>query len=160
MLEYSSKGELVPTKYITNMMKDTLEKNKENIIILDGYPRSLEQAEELEKFAKIDFVINLVTSEETILERLSFRRVCYQCGQIYHLKYFPPKIQDICDNDQSKLIHRTDDMPEVIRERLKIYKSETRPLEEYYKTKGLLKEIDASGKPGDIAKLVENALKS
>lgn len=158
MLEYSSKGELVPTKYITKIMKEVIEKNKDKNIILDGYPRSLEQAEELEKFAKIDKVINLVTKDEVILERLSFRRVCDTCGQIYHLKYFPPKFEGLCDNDQTRLVHRNDDKPEVIKERLKVYKTETQPLEDYYKETGILKEIDASGKPKEIAKLIKEVI--
>jgi len=157
MLEYSSKGELVPTKYITQIMKTKLDSLKGKDIILDGYPRSLEQAK-AEDFVKIDKVINLVTKDEVIIERLSGRRVCYQCGQIYHLKYFPPKITDVCDNDSSRLVHRTDDQPKVIKERLRVYRNETQPLEDYYKKQGILVEIDASGSPKEIAKLVKKAI--
>ena len=109
--------------------------NNKHGFILDGYPRTIEQAKALEKIAKSDAIVRLIVPEWIIVERLSNRRVCKKCGAIYNLKYLQPKRPGICDKCGGELFQREDDKPEVIRERLKVYEAQTRPLIEYYKDK-------------------------
>jgi len=118
--------------------------------ILDGFPRTMEQGklldETLEKFSKkLDSVLYLTASEEIIIERLSGRRSCKQCGKVYHLKNIPPKEEGKCDICFGELFQREDDKPAVIKDRLRIYEESTAPLVEFYKKKSLLTEIDCSG---------------
>jgi len=103
--------------------------------ILDGYPRTLAQAEALEKIAKIDVIIRLVVPDWIIIERLSSRRICKNCGTVYNLQFLKPKKEGICDKCGGELYRRSDDNPEVIQMRLDLYDKETDPLIRYYKTK-------------------------
>lgn len=152
-----SKGNLVPDEEITELLKKNLPKNNPNIIF-DGYPRTIPQAEMLEKIAKIDSVLNLVAKDEIIIDRLSGRRICPKCGTIYHIKYILPKKEGICDKDNTKLIQRDDDKPKSIKQRLIVYREKTKPLEDYYKKKNLLKEIEASDTPENILKKIEKII--
>ena len=147
---YISKGALVPDDITVNIIKDRLkDKDVENGIILDGFPRTVKQAEELDKMLKqegkkVDLVINLTTPEEEIIERIVNRRVCsnQECKTIYNIVLNPPKQEGICDKCGSKLIIRKDDNEETVRERLKNYFEQTAPLVDYYTNKGnLITEI-------------------
>lgn len=154
--KYIEKGELVPNKFVVEMMK--LEISSRNNYILDGFPRSVEQAKLIEDF-KIDLVIYFEVPEEIVIERFAGRRTCSKGNHGYHLKYLPPKKKGICDVDGSPLVQRKDDKPKVIRERFKIYYKETKPLIEYYKKKGILKTVDGTPAPEEVYSNVKKLLK-
>ena len=127
------KGELVPDEIVFEIIKKEIEANEN--FILDGYPRTIEQAKFLEKISKIDAIINLVVPEKIIIARLSSRRICKNCGKIYNLLYLKPKIEGKCDECKGELYQRDDDRPETIRKRIKIYEEQSKPLLEFYKSK-------------------------
>lgn len=157
MADLINKGNLVPNEIITTILKKAIPKNKKNIVF-DGYPRTIPQAESLQKIAKIDFVINLVADDKIIIDRLSGRRICPKCGTIYHIKYILPKKDGICDKDKTKLIQREDDKPEIVKQRLDVYRKQTKPLINYYTKKKLLKKIDADDNPENILKRIEKII--
>lgn len=142
---YVKKGELVPDEIVIEVVKNRLQKEdcKEGFI-LDGFPRTIKQAEALEKFAKIDLVLNFYAPDEVIIERVSGRVVCPNCGAIYHLKFMPPKEPWKCDKCGSKLVRRPDDEPEVVKKRLEIYRKQFAPIIEFYRKRGLLVDVEAS----------------
>ncbi len=147
------KGELVPDELTIGMVKNRLaEEDIQNGYILDGFPRTIPQAEALEKFAKIDVVVNFVAAESVIMQRLSGRRICRKCGEIYHIKNIPTQVEGYCDLCHSETYQRDDDKPEAIKERLKVYEKQTKPLIDYYKKKGLIVGIDANSE--DIETIV------
>lgn len=157
--EYMAKGKLVPSEDIVPLIIKAIKTSKFKNIILDGFPRNIEQAKLIEEKVKINCIINLEAPEKVIIERLSGRRVCPKCGTIYHLKNMPPKKAGICDKDKEKLLHRNDDKPKVIKDRLKVYEKETFPLKKFFAKQKLIKEIDASkNDPKGIMKNVEKAL--
>jgi len=134
--DFVNKGELVPDEMVIEILKTKIrEPNSKNGFILDGYPRTVEQANALEKIAKIDAVIRLIVPEWIIVERLSNRRICRNCGEVYNLRYLKPKKEGICDKCGGQLYQREDDKPEVIRERLRVYEKQTQPLINYYQGK-------------------------
>jgi adenylate kinase len=141
------RGELVPDQLVNDMMVEEI--NRVGIksgFILDGYPRTIGQADALESFLKknnanVDFVLNFGTSEKVIIDRLSGRRVCTKCGGNYHIRNIRPKQEGICDKCGGPLSLRKDDEPATIKHRLEMYEKETRPLIEYYNKKGLLREV-------------------
>ncbi|HLD50046.1 MAG TPA: adenylate kinase [bacterium] len=143
-------GSLVPDELVNEMMFDVVRRSGiSKGFILDGYPRTIGQADALDIFLKkektqIDAALNFATSESVIIDRLSGRRVCSQCGANYHLRNIRPKKDGICDACGEKLIQRKDDEPATIQRRLEMYEKETRPLIDYYAKKGLLCEV-----PGD-----------
>jgi adenylate kinase len=140
--EYSDKGELVPDEIIIKLLAKTLRKpDSERGFILDGFPRTIKQAEALDKISKIDLVINVNVPDEIIIKRLSNRIVCRKCGTIYNKLTLKPKKDNICDECGGQLYQREDDKPEVIQERLNVYRKKTEPLIEYYKKKSLLKDV-------------------
>ena len=145
---YMDKGFLVPDEVVIEMMKERLQKNDcENGFILDGFPRTINQAEEIGKQIKIDKVVNIRANDYVIIDRLSKRKVCGKCGFIYHLVYIKPKKEGICDKCGGKLYQREDDKADAIKERLKVHRNETEPLINYYKEKGILVDVDGSGTP-------------
>ncbi|MBI2129768.1 adenylate kinase [Candidatus Woesearchaeota archaeon] len=149
--KYMDAGKLVPDNLVIDMLADRLKKTDcKNGFILDGFPRTIPQAEALDKIAKIDIVIDFEASEKTIIKRLSGRRTCSKCGNIYHLENMPPKKDGICDKCGGKLYLRDDDKPEVIKQRLKTYNELTAPLILYYSGKDLLEEINAEKTPEEI----------
>jgi len=135
--EFLNRGELVPDEIVIDVLVKKIQgmPNSKHGFILDGYPRTIEQTKALEKIAKSGAIVRLIVPEWVIVERLSNRRVCKKCGAIYNLKYLKPKKPSICDKCEGELFQREDDKPEVIRERLKVYEAQTRPLIEYYKDK-------------------------
>jgi adenylate kinase len=156
---YMDKGLLVPDDVVIEMMKERLQKNDcKNGFILDGFPRTINQAEKISKVTKIDKVINIQASDEIIIDRLSKRRVCKKCGFIYHLVYIKPKKDEICDKCGSELYQRKDDRAEAIKERLKVYRNQTKPLIKYYKEKGILVDVDGSGTPEEEFEAVVKAV--
>ncbi len=148
-------GGLVPDEITIEMVRDRLSKDDTaSGYILDGFPRTIAQAEALEDIDTIDHVLNFVLSEEEIISRLSGRRLCPSTGKIYHIKSNPPKVEGIDDETGEKLIQRDDDKPEAIKHRLEVYEASTAPLIEYYKSKGNLIDIDSSPSPEEIVKRI------
>lgn len=144
-------GDLVPDEVTIEMVRRRLEEeDARNGFILDGFPRTIPQAEALEDFARIDSVINLVVDKETVIKRLSGRRIAKKSGRVYHIHFNPPQVEGICDESGEELIQRDDDRPEAIENRLEVYHSQTAPLIEYYRNKGLLQDVDASPAPKEV----------
>jgi len=136
--QYYDKGQLVPDKVVTGVLKGLLgQPGTQNGFILDGYPRTIKQAQDLKSLTTIDAVINLVVPEWVIVERLSSRRVCPKDGTIYNVRFLKPKVESVCDKCGGPLIQRQDDMPGVIRDRLKVYEAMTKPLLEFFQSTGL-----------------------
>lgn len=163
--KYISKGNLVPDDITVPMVEDRLTwDDAKNGVILDGFPRTIEQAEKLDKILakkgeKIDLVINLVTSKEEIIDRMLTRRVCtnQDCKATYNIKLHPPVKEGICDKCGSPLKQRADDSdPEAIKRRLEIYEEKTSPLVEYYKEKGVLRTETVSISINRMGKDVAN----
>jgi adenylate kinase len=141
--DFVNKGALVPDNIVVDILEKRIkEPNSKKGFILDGYPRTVQQAQALEKIAKIDAVIQIIVPEWIIIERLSNRRICRNCGAIYNLRFIKPQIEGICDKCGGQLYQREDDKPEVIKERLKIYEKQTQPLIEYYKRKIPVIEVE------------------
>lgn len=153
--EIIEKGNLVPDQFVVEIIKLEV-KDKDNYI-LDGFPRSLKQAEAIEDL-EINLVIYLDVPEEVVVERLSGRRVCETGKHGYHLKYLPPKKEGICDHDGTRLIRRKDDEPEVVKERFRIYYKTTEPLVKYYDEKGVLKKVDGTSKPEEVYESVKEVV--
>ena len=158
-------GELVQDVLVLKIIGDRIkEKDCEKGFILDGFPRTVPQAEFLEKVllngtSKITKVINFKAKEETIISRLSGRRMCEKCDSIYHLQNIPPKVPGICDKCGGRLIQRKDDHPEVIKQRIEVYKKQTYPLISFYKKQGLLVDIDTEKPLEKIFEDVCNSIK-
>jgi len=135
-------GGLVPDKIVMAVLQKRLtESDAKKGFILDGFPRTVAQAEALEKFAKLDAVINLVVPERVTVARLSARRQCSKCNTIFNTLYLKPKVEGICDKCGGDLYQRSDDKPESIKERLKVYEKSTSPLIDYYGKKGVRIDI-------------------
>jgi adenylate kinase len=148
--EILDSGHLVPDELTTEMVKERLvEKDAEKGFILDGYPRTLPQADALKKFGHPERVVNFMIPEEIIITRLSGRRVCRKCHATYNIKTAPPGADGICDVCGGELYMREDDAPEKITKRLHVYADLTQPLIEYYRKSGLLMDFDTN-RPVDI----------
>ena len=143
--EFVDSGMLVPNDLVIRMIKSYLSSHKsEKGYILDGYPRTIAQATALESFFNVSHVLNFSASKKTTVERLAGRRTCPGCNKVYHLKYAPPKKENTCDDCSSELYQRSDETPSVIVDRLRVYGQETIPLVDFYRNKGILREINAS----------------
>ncbi|MBE6688178.1 MAG: adenylate kinase [Ruminococcaceae bacterium] len=154
------KGELVSDDVVIGIIKDRLaESDCKNGFILDGFPRTIAQAEALEKMGvKIDKVVNIFVSDEDIVQRMSGRRVCSACGTSYHTVFKPTKDNKTCDKCSAELIIRKDDDPEVVKSRLAVYHEQTAPLEAFYNDKKLLVTVVGQEKLEDTTKLTLEAL--
>lgn len=145
--EYMDKGGLVPDEVVTGIVAERLKKpDTKKGFILDGFPRTIKQAEDLDSAlkkmgSKIDAVIYFETSTKVAIERLTGRRVCKSCGFNYHVKNIPPKKEGICDKCGGQLYHRADDNEETVRNRLKVYEEQTKPLIDYYNKQEILKKV-------------------
>lgn len=146
-------GGLVPDEITIKMVENRLkEDDSKKGYILDGFPRTIAQADALEKMSNVDAVINFTLAHDEIIRRLSGRRVCKSTGRTYHITSNPPKVDGIDDETGEPLIQRDDDKPEAITHRLEVYEASTAPLIDYYKQKGLLIDLDCSGSPDSILK--------
>ena len=147
---YMNKGLLVPDELTVKILLDRVAKDDcKNGYVLDGFPRTIAQAETLDKALHelgdaIDFAINVDVPDENIVSRMSGRRACVDCGATYHIVHIPPKAEGICDKCGKELILRDDDRPETISRRLDVYHEQTQPLIEFYDRKGVLKTIDGT----------------
>ena len=137
-------GKLVPDEVIIGIITERLaEEDCKNGYILDGVPRTIAQAEAMEKAGIVfDAVVSIEISDETIMERMSGRRVCESCGASYHVVAVPPKQEGVCDSCGGKLVQRKDDAPETVKARLEVYHKETEPLKDFYAQRGLLKSVE------------------
>ena len=141
-------GGLVPDSVTIKMVEERLKRSDcEKGYILDGFPRTIPQAEALSKMSKIDGVINFVLSEEEIIKRLSGRRMCKSTGRTYHILFNPPKVEGIDDETGEELIQRDDDKPEAIKHRLEVYNESTAPLIDYYKKEGVVLDLICTNDP-------------
>lgn len=160
---YMERGELVPDSLIIEMMLQKMTQTNGSIL-LDGFPRTLAQAEALDAGLQrhglqIHRVINIDVPDAEIERRMTGRRSCAKCGAVYHVEFAPPAVNNRCDNDGAELIQRNDDKPEVVRNRLTTYHRQTQPLVDYYSRHGLLRDVDGTQKPELVETKVEAALR-
>jgi adenylate kinase len=154
--EYMNAGSLVPDDVIVAMVAERLqEEDARDGFILDGFPRTIDQAEALDNQVgelgrRITAVLLLDVPDEEVERRLTGRRVCVKAGHNYHVEFDPPKREGVCDQDGSRLIQRDDDKPEVIRNRLRVYHEHTEPLVDYYDEQGLMRRIDGTRDPAEV----------
>lgn len=155
---FMDRGELVPDEVVIQMLKGRiLQDDCKGGFILDGFPRTIPQAEALaaDSSVVIDKVVNFVVSDDVVVQRLSGRRICSSCGRIYHTTNMPPKTEGVCDDDGTALIQRDDDKPAAIQNRLVVYKKQTEPLIGFYRSRGILVDID--GALPEVSMIVERA---
>jgi adenylate kinase len=154
--EYMDAGELVPDDVIVAMAAERLgEDDAQDGFILDGFPRTVPQAQALDKQLsqmgrRITAVLLIDVPDQEVVRRLSGRRVCVKAGHNYHVEFDPPKREDVCDQDGSRLMQRDDDKPEVIERRLRVYHEQTEPLVDYYDEKGVLRRLDGTRGPSEV----------
>ena len=135
---YVEKGLLVPDDIVINVLKERLKQiSNGKGFILDGYPRTIKQAKALEKIAKIDVILLQMVPDWIIIERLSSRRICRNCGAVYNIRYLKPKVDGVCDKCGGPLYQRSDDNPEVIKKRIQVYQEQTSPILQHYKEKNV-----------------------
>ena len=144
-------GELVPDELTVDLVRERLSAGDTSYgFILDGFPRTIPQAEALAGITRLRAVINFEVDDDTIIKRLSGRRICPKCGNIHHIDFFPPKSEGICDSCGGDLIQREDDTEASIRNRLSVYQKQTAPLLDYYKEKKLIIDIDGKPSPDEV----------
>jgi adenylate kinase len=154
--KYMDAGDLVPDELIIAMAGERLkEPDARDGFLLDGFPRTIEQAKALDKLLaelkrRLTAAILIDVPDEEVIRRISGRRVCVKAGHNYHIEFDPPKREGICDQDGSRLIQRDDDKPDVVRNRLEVYHEQTEPLIEYYDEQGLMRRIDGTRSPSEV----------
>ena len=145
---YMDQGLLVPDELVNEIVADRLKKDDcKDGFLLDGYPRTVAQAVALDSELKkmgtsLDRVVNVAVASEVLIKRAVGRRVCKVCGATYHVEFNPPKVEGVCDNDNSPLIQRDDDTEETVKKRIEVYNNQTSPLIDYYKAQNLLLSVD------------------
>ena len=156
---FMDQGYLVPDEVTNGMAKERLERNDcESGYILDGYPRTIPQAKFLDTVQNIDKVVNFELNEEEVVKRISGRRTCKTCGEMFHLMFKKPQKEGICDKCSNGLIQRPDDAPESVKVRLEVYKKQTEPLIEFYKDQGKILNVSALSSIDEIASKVKEVL--
>ncbi len=161
---YMDQGLLVPDELVCDLVVDRIQQDDcKKGYILDGFPRTIPQAESLDKALqaigeKMDYAIDVEVPDENIVKRMGGRRACVGCGATYHLVYAPTKKEGICDACGGELILRDDDKPETVQKRLGVYHEQTQPLIDYYKNQGILREVDGSVDMEDVFKEILNIL--
>ncbi len=160
IIDIMNAGKLVSDEIVETLLSNRIKKDDcKNGFILDGYPRNVEQAEGLSAVVgNIDKVVLISVNDNLIIERMVGRRGCPKCGQMYHIKYNPPKEDGVCSECGSELVQRKDDNEETVKNRLSVYHTSTSPIIDYYKNKGLLLEISGVGNIDDISKQLIDAL--
>lgn len=163
--QYMDKGQLVPDSLVVSLVVDRFKDDDcKNGYVLDGFPRTIPQAEALDTALKainekVDFAINVEVPDESIVNRMSGRRACLGCGATYHIVSIPPKKEGICDTCGNELVLRADDAPETVLNRLNVYHEQTQPLIDYYGKQGILEEVDGTQDMNvvfnDIIKILE-----
>ena len=162
--EYMDKGQLVPDEIVIGMVKERMAKDDcKKGFILDGFPRTIGQAEALDKMLpelkmKLDAVVEIAVPDQEVVKRLSGRRTCTKCGAMYHMEFNAPKTAGKCDKCGSELYQRDDDNEKTIKSRLDVYHNQTSPLINYYQKKGIYKKVEGTGDINNIFKNVVKAL--
>lgn len=146
--EYMEAGDLVPDAVVNEIVAEALE-NADGYV-LDGYPRNVEQAEFLADATDLDVVVSLDVPEDELVDRLTGRRVCEECGENYHVKYAPPEEEGVCDECGGELVQREDDTEETARERLSVFRENTLPVVDFYRDRDAFAEIDGEQAPDDV----------
>ncbi|GAA0192746.1 adenylate kinase [Halobaculum roseum] len=146
--EYMDAGELVPDPVVNEIVVAALE--DADGFVLDGYPRNLDQAEFLSEETDLDHVVFLSVPEDELVERLTGRRVCDDCGATYHVEFDRPEEAGVCDECGGELVQRGDDTEDTVRERLRVYRENTEPVVEHYREEGTLVEVSGEGTPDDV----------
>lgn len=163
--EYMDRGELVPDEIVIGIVKERIMADDcSNGFVLDGFPRTVAQAEALDKVLaemgkKLDFVLNIVVSEEEVVKRLTGRRTCRNCGAVYHVVFNPPEKEGVCDVCGGELYQRDDDREETVRNRLKVYFEKTAPLIDYYRKKGVLVDINGEQPVEKVTEEIEKVIR-
>ena len=163
---YMDQGLLVPDELTLELIMDRFEQpDCKNGYVLDGFPRTIPQAEALtkalsENSEKIDFAVNVEVPDESIVERMSGRRACLNCGGTYHIIFNPSKKEGICDKCSSELVLREDDKPETVSKRLKVYHDQTQPLIDYYRGQNVLREVDGTKEVSEVFDGIINILEA
>lgn len=163
---YMDQGMLVPDELTCDLVVDRIKQDDcKDGYILDGFPRTIPQAECLDKALdalndKIDFAVNVEVPDENIIRRISGRRACLSCGRTYHIVYNPPKEEGICDECKKELVLRDDDKPETVEKRLKVYHEQTQPLIDYYRNKGVLAEVDGTRDMQEVFTAITDVLEA
>ena len=159
--ECMDKGDLVPDEIVIGILKDRIaQDDAKNGFILDGFPRTVSQAEALEKMGvQIDKVVEIHVADEKITSRMSGRRVCEGCGNSYHIEYKPTKVEGVCDACGAKVVQRVDDKPETVLSRLLTYHEKTAPLKDFYAAKGKLVTVEGQEEIAETSKLTLAAVK-
>ena len=161
---YMDQGLLVPDELVVDLVVDRVgQKDCGNGYVLDGFPRTIPQAEALDQALsaleqKVDYAINVEVPDENIVNRMSGRRACVDCGATYHIVYAPTKEENVCDNCHGNLILRDDDKPETVQKRLNVYHEQTQPLIDYYTEKKILVEVDGTVDIEDVFAAIVNIL--
>jgi len=162
--KYMDAGQLVPDELTVKILLDRVAKDDcKNGYVLDGFPRTIPQAEVLEKALnelndKIDFAIDVDVPDENIIKRMGGRRACVKCGATYHIEHVPPKKEGVCDSCGEALILRDDDKPETVKSRLDVYHKQTQPLIDFYSERGVLKTVDGTQDKNDVFAAIEAIL--
>ena len=162
---YMNQGLLVPDDIMIDLVEDVLKPQKDKGFILDGFPRTLLQAQSLDEMLDqlggitLDMVVMFTLPEEELVRRATGRRIAPQSGKVYHIDFRPPLKEGICDESGEKLVQRDDDKEEVVRARLQEYESKQKPLTQYYKERGIIKEISASGDMKEVRDRLEEWFK-
>ena len=162
--QYMDQGAVVPDELTCDLVMDRIQQDDcKNGFVLDGFPRTIPQAEALDAALgkineKMDYAIDVDVSDENIVNRMSGRRACLNCGATYHLISIPPKVEGICDRCGSEIVLREDDKPETVQKRLKVYHEQTQPLIDYYKNQGILKSVDGTQPMDEVFKAIVTIL--
>ena len=157
---YMRAGKLVPDELVLKILEERLARpDAKSGFLLDGYPRNVAQGETLARRTPVDLVVSFEVASEELVRRLSERRTCPKCQSVYHLTFQPPKTAGRCDRDGTELVQRPDDRPEAVQNRLKVYADQTAPLLDSYRRRGLLRPVDASGAPEEVARRIRAAIR-
>lgn len=162
--EFMDRGELVPDRVVIELVAELLARPEYGHgFVLDGFPRTVEQAEALASLLAdlnqpLDAVVNIVVPEEELVTRLAGRRTCPSCSASYHVQFNPPRVAGICDRCQGTLVQRADDSEETVRNRLAVYERQTKPLVDFYRQRGLLREVDGQGSVEEVNARIRRAI--
>ncbi|WP_225334894.1 adenylate kinase [Halomicrobium urmianum] len=154
--EYMEAGDLVPDQVVNAIVEEAL--STADGFVLDGYPRNREQAEELADMTDLDVILSLSVDREELVDRLTGRRVCEDCGANYHVEFNPPEEEGVCDECGGQLIQRDDDNEESVRNRLDVFDENTQPVIDHYADRDAFVEIDGEGTPAEVWSEIQNAV--